>query len=261
MLTQTADGVFVRQSSFCQSNAVVIADAGGVLLVDPGVDGDDLAGLADDLAGMGAIPAAGFSTHPHWDHVLWHVRFGEVPRYGTRTCAAVAQERLGKLRDMAAGLAPGAPLDLLGAITALPAGSTRVPLRERSVRVIEHQAHAPGHAALLIDDAHVLVAGDMLSDVEMPLLDPKGNDQCKEYLAALDELEMVCEAGVTTVIPGHGSVAHGAGIHLRIELDRAYIQALQAGADPADPRIGPTATYGTDWLPQAHQTNLCIARR
>lgn len=261
MFTQTADGVFVRQSSFCQSNAVVIADVGGVLLVDPGVDGHDLAGLADDLDNMGAIPAAGFSTHPHWDHVLWHARFGEAPRYGTRTCAAVAQERLGRLRDMAAGLAPGAPLDLLGAITALPAGSTRVPLRERSVQVIEHQAHAPGHAALLIDDAHVLVAGDMLSDVKIPLPDPRGNDQCNEYLAALDELEMVCQNDVTTVIPGHGSPAHGAEIHLRIESDRAYIQALQSGANPPDPRIGPDATYGTDRLPQAHQKNLHIARQ
>jgi glyoxylase-like metal-dependent hydrolase (beta-lactamase superfamily II) len=261
MLMETADGVLIRQSSFCQSNAVVVGDPGEVLLVDPGVDGDDLVELADDLDDMGAITAVGFSTHPHWDHVLWHTRFGEVQRYGTRTCAAVARARLGKLRDMAAELAPGAPLDLLGAITALPEGSVHVPLRGRSVRVIEHQAHAPGHAALLIDDAHVLVAGDMLSDVEIPLLDPTGNDQCNGYLAALDQLEAACRSGVTTVVPGHGSVARGAEIHLRIESDRAYIQALQAGVDPADPRVGPNATYGTDWLPEAHQNNLRVARQ
>lgn len=258
---EIADGVLVRQSSFCQSNAIVVGGPGGVLLIDPGVDGDDLAELADDLGDRGAITAAGFSTHPHWDHVLWHARFGEVQRYGTRRCAAAAQARLRKLRDMAAELAPGAPLDLLGAITALPEGSVQLPFRGRSVQVIEHQAHAPGHAALLIDDAHVLVAGDMLSDVEIPLLDPRGNDQCDGYLAALDQLEAACRSGVTTVIPGHGSVARGAEILLRIEADRGYIQALQAGIDPADPRVGPNATYGTDWLPQAHQDNLRVARQ
>lgn len=261
MLVEIAEGVLVRQSSFCQSNAVVVIGPGGTLLVDPGVDGDDLAELADDLDDMGAITAAGFSTHPHWDHVLWHARFGQVHRYGTRTCAAVAQARLGKLRDMAAGLAPGAPRDLLGAITALPAGSVQVPLRGRNVNVIEHQAHAPGHAALLIDDAHVLVAGDMLSDVEIPLLDPEGDDQRNEYLHALDQLEAACRSGVTTVVPGHGSVARGAEILLRIESDRAYIHALQAGIDPADPRVGPDATYGTDWLPEAHQDNLRLTRQ
>lgn len=260
MLTEIADGVLVRQSSFCQSNAVVVGGPSGVLLIDPGVTGDDLAELADDLDDMGAITAAGFCTHPHWDHVLWHSRFGAVPRYGTRTCAAVAQARLGKLRDMAAELAPGAPADLLGAITALPEGSVHVPLHRRSVRVLEHQAHAPGHAALLIDDAHVLVAGDMLSDVEIPLLDPDGDDQCNGYLAALDQLEAACRNGVTTAVPGHGSVARGAEIQLRIDSDRAYIQALQAGADPADPRVGPDAAYGSDWLPQAHQDNLRVAR-
>jgi hypothetical protein len=35
----------------------------------------------------------------------------------------------------------------------------------------EHQAHAPGHAALLIEERWVLVAGDLLSDVLIPLLD------------------------------------------------------------------------------------------
>jgi hypothetical protein len=39
MLTQIAEGVLVRQSRFCQSNAVVIRGDDGVLLVDPGVEG------------------------------------------------------------------------------------------------------------------------------------------------------------------------------------------------------------------------------
>lgn len=31
--------------------------------------------------------AAGFSTQPHWDHLLWHPRFGDVPRYATSASA------------------------------------------------------------------------------------------------------------------------------------------------------------------------------
>jgi hypothetical protein len=37
--------------------------------------------------------------------------------------------------------------------------------------IVEHQAHAIGHAAVLLADRGLLLAGDMLSDVLIPLLD------------------------------------------------------------------------------------------
>ena len=52
-----------------------------MLLVDPGIDGSDLNQLADDLDRLGLPVVAGFSTHPCWDHLLWHHRFGDAPRY------------------------------------------------------------------------------------------------------------------------------------------------------------------------------------
>jgi hypothetical protein len=51
------------------------------------------------------------------------------------------------------------PMDLLGPITGLPAGAAQIPWAGPDVRIIEHQAHAPGHAALLIEERGVLVAG------------------------------------------------------------------------------------------------------
>jgi hypothetical protein len=35
---------------------------------------------------------AGFSAHPHWDHLLWHPRFGDVPRYATPAGARLAAD-------------------------------------------------------------------------------------------------------------------------------------------------------------------------
>lgn len=255
MLTEIADGVLVRQSEFCQSNAVVIRGGDGVLLVDPGVDGSELAELADDLADLGEVVAVGFSTHPHWDHLLWHAKFGAVPRYGTARCATVARERLADAREKAARLAPGVPLELLGAITPLPSAERYVPWAGPTVRIIEHRAHAPGHAALLIEGAGVLIAGDMLSDVEIPLLDLRSSDPLGDYLDALRLLDEATSE-VTLVVPGHGAVAHDRQIHSRVETDRAYVQELQQGCEPADPRVGPLATYGQDWLVGEHQRQV-----
>jgi glyoxylase-like metal-dependent hydrolase (beta-lactamase superfamily II) len=55
-----------------QTNAVVAQGRAGVLLIDPGVTGDEMTCLANDLRELGQPVVAGFSTHPHWDHLLWH---------------------------------------------------------------------------------------------------------------------------------------------------------------------------------------------
>ena len=57
MLNQVADGVWVRQSEWVWSNAIAVRGEGGLILVDPGIDGSELNQLADDLDGLG-LPVA-----------------------------------------------------------------------------------------------------------------------------------------------------------------------------------------------------------
>lgn len=265
MLTQITDGVLVHESEFCQSNTVVVRGRDGVLLIDPGIHGDELACLANDLSDLGQTVLAGFSTHPHWDHLLWHSALGAAPRYSTAVCAATAEERLSGGVDAvakAAGIPELVPLDLLGLIIGLPAGTTQIPWDGPRVRIIEHQAHAPGHAALLIEERGVLVAGDMLSDVLIPMLDLNGTaDPIEDYLTALRLLEGVA-GDVDVVVPGHGSVGGADHVHARIDQDRAYLHALRDGQDPSDPRVGPSAKPGWDWVGAVHTGQLQrLARR
>src|ERR687891_951960 len=60
MLNQVADGVWVRQSEWVWSNAIAVRGQGGLILVDPGIDGSDLNQLADDLDQLGISVVAGF---------------------------------------------------------------------------------------------------------------------------------------------------------------------------------------------------------
>ena len=262
MLRQVAEGVLIHESEFMQSNAIVVRGGTGVLLVDAGILGSEMVALANDLRELGRPVAAGFSTHPHWDHLLWHASLGEAPRYGTARCAAAIQARLSdpQWKDFIPTLIPPdiveqVPLDLLGLISGLPAGTTRIPWDGPEVRIIEHQAHAPGHAALLIEEFGVLVAGDMLSDILIPMLDLRGSpDPMEDYLSALRLLEDVA-GGVDVVIPGHGAIGGADQVPARIAQDRAYVQALRDGDAPDDPRLGPSA-YGKDFLPGVHERQL-----
>jgi glyoxylase-like metal-dependent hydrolase (beta-lactamase superfamily II) len=259
MLRQVAEGVLIHQSEFMQTNAVVVQGRTGVLVIDAGVLGDEMACLANDLSDLGEAAVAGFSTHPHWDHLLWHPSLGEAPRHGTARCAATVRERLpdaGAKARVATLMPPHivdrVPLDLLGLITALPADAEQIPWDGPRVRIIEHQAHAPGHASLLIEERRVLVAADTLSDILIPLLDLSGTgDPIEDYLAALRLLEDVAD-DVDVVVPGHGSVGGADQVRPRIDQDRAYLHALRDDDAPNDPRLGPSS-YGKDWLPGVHE--------
>lgn len=51
MLTQVADGVWVRQSEWVFTNSIVVRGEDGLILVDPGIEGSELSQLADALNG------------------------------------------------------------------------------------------------------------------------------------------------------------------------------------------------------------------
>ncbi|NUT40593.1 MAG: MBL fold metallo-hydrolase [Thermoactinospora sp.] len=268
MLRRIAKGVLTHQSELLQNNTVIVEGRDGVLIVDPGITDHEMLTIADDLRTSGRPVVAGFATHPDWDHVLWHAEFGEAPRYGTARCAAAMRDLLANPEwkaHVAEGLPPEiaeeTPLDLFGLITALPAGTTRIPWDGPEVRVIEHQAHAAGHAALLVEEHGVLVAGDMLSDVLVPMLDLSAADPIEDYLAALRLFEGVA-GDVDAFVPGHGSVGGADRLRAQIDLDRAYVQALRDHREVSDPRIGPSAKPGWEWVSDLHTGQArSLARR
>jgi glyoxylase-like metal-dependent hydrolase (beta-lactamase superfamily II) len=259
VLNEVAEGVWVRQSTWGRSNAIAIRGEDGILLVDPGIAGTDLEELADDLDRLRLRVVAGFSTHPHWDHLLWHDRFGQVPRYATARAAAATKESLERSRRLAAAQAPDAALELLGLVEALPQDAAQIPWQGPEALLVVHEAHAPGHAAVAIPDRGVLLAADMLSDIEIPLLDPRLPDQVTAYLTALDRLAGALTSEISTLVPGHGAVARGGEIGARVRMDRAYMEALHRGEEPADARLDPDATYDPAWLREMHEQNLRLA--
>jgi glyoxylase-like metal-dependent hydrolase (beta-lactamase superfamily II) len=189
--------------------------------------------------------------------VLWHARFGSAPRYATALGAADLGALLadpGWTDQVAEALPPehagDIPMDLFGLVTGLPAGTDRIPWDGPQVRILEHQAHAAGHAALVIDERGVLIAGDMLSDVLIPFLDLEAADPIEDYLAALQLLDGVAD-DVQVVVPGHGSVGGADQLHERIDQDRSYVRSLGSADDPRDTRLDPASPNGS-WLPDVH---------
>src|SRR6266571_5337151 len=244
-LTEISAGVLVATGDLYVTNSTIVADgSGGCLVIDPAVTVAELAGLAEDLRGLALRPRLGCATHPHWDHVLWSSELSDVPRFASPLAVATAERERAGLIDGAESSAPGHDLELFGRLTPL-GDPDEIPWEGPAAVVVTHQGHAPGHSAVFFPGSGTLVAGDMCSDIEVPLLDLDQADPVGDYLAALDRL---AELPVERVIPGHGGIGDGAEFLRRIELDRAYLDDLRHGPELRDPR--PLA----GWLIAQHQT-------
>jgi glyoxylase-like metal-dependent hydrolase (beta-lactamase superfamily II) len=247
-LHEVATGLLVATSRKDALNTVVVVGQdGGALLIDPGWPQDELDGLVAELGSLSLTPVAGFSTHAHYDHLLWHPDFGDVPRWASPDTVRLAGSHRDELLE---ALGPDYRSDVLaltGRVSALP--GLDVPWPGPETDVILHDAHVEGHSALWIAELGVLIAGDMLSDLELPLPDDSPS-ALAAYRAGLDALAPYASIA-RFVIPGHGSITTDGAA--RVTADRDYLDDLAAGRESTDARIGNAG------MAQTHATNRALA--
>jgi hydroxyacylglutathione hydrolase len=240
---EVAPGVYVATAEQYTTTTTIVAGAdGGCLLIDPAVSVAELTALARWLRSRELRPVAGWSTHPHWDHLLWSREFGEAVKYATPRAAAVVTRELPGLIEGVRASSPGHDLTVFAKVE--PLRTAEIDWRGPRAVCYPHDAHAPGHGAIFLPETGVLVAGDMCSDIEIPLPDLDAADPCGGYRAGLDMLASV--PGTNVVVPGHGHVGDRAEFRRRIAADIAYLDAVEAGTDVHDPRLA------VDWLRAEH---------
>jgi hydroxyacylglutathione hydrolase len=247
-LREIVPGILVATGELFVTNTIAVAGPGGCLLIDPAVTPAELRLIAADLTASGLRPRAGFATHAHWDHVLWCRELGEAPRFATAAAGRAAERDRASMISAVQDAAPGHDLELFARLRPLRPGQDEIAWDGPRARVLAHDGHAPGHGAVFLPDTGVLVAGDMCSDIEVPLLDLTAADPVGDYRAGLELLAGV--AGVRWVVPGHGGVGDAAAFGARVAADLAYLAALQRGEDPADSRLG------LAWLRSEHDQQL-----
>ncbi|RUR03208.1 MBL fold metallo-hydrolase [Labedella endophytica] len=214
------------------TNSTIVVGGADALLVDPAWMPDELEAIAAELDRRQLRVVGGFATHAHQDHLLWHPGLGDAPRWASERTASLSVSERDVLVEF---LGPDFPDDLADRMGRVSAIGDVVPEQSvpdgSDVELITHDGHAPGHTALWLPRQCVLIAGDMLSDVELPL--PFYPDDVAAYVEALDRLEpFVRQARV--VDPGHGTVGHDA--MTRLDRDRRYLDDMMRSGASDDPR-------------------------
>ena len=219
--------VIVATSRAYATSCTLVRSGGEAFCVDSPVFPDELEVLPV-MAGQAGFAVAGLLiTHADWDHLLGRYAFPEAPLGAAETTAArltahpgEAQRELRAFDEEHYVQRPG-PLSLPG-VQALPVPG-RVEAGERELELQPADGHTADGMAVWVPWAGVLLAGDYLSPVEIPMVSPGGS--ARAYLATLARLEPLVDQAAH-VVPGHGGPVDGTRAAAILREDRAYLEAL-----------------------------------
>jgi glyoxylase-like metal-dependent hydrolase (beta-lactamase superfamily II) len=197
----------VRVSGLYQMTSTVVSSSGSCLLVDPGYFPRELEELKGLVEYHGELQAMAF-THGHWDHVVGHLVFPDVPVWVSKTLARDIEEKgdlstvnIEKVRQFDSRYyvkRPG-PYRWPKTVHALSDGE-QVLVGDVTVQALHLPGHSRDSLALKVEGAGLLLAGDYLSPCEIPFI-----DDFQEYYKTLHRLISILDSGdVHEVVPGHG---------------------------------------------------------
>jgi glyoxylase-like metal-dependent hydrolase (beta-lactamase superfamily II) len=221
------EDVVVVTSRIWQTTCTAVRSGGEAFVIDSPVLPDELE-LLPALLEQAHFEVRGLlATHADWDHLLGRLAFADAALGCAETTAArLAAEPGAPQRELRAWddehyVERPRPLSL-GKLQTLPVPGYCA-VGELELELVPADGHTADGAAIWAPWARVLVCGDYLSPVEIPMLSADGG--IDGYQATLERLRPLVEQAVA-VVPGHGAVLDSAGALELLAEDRAYLQAL-----------------------------------
>jgi glyoxylase-like metal-dependent hydrolase (beta-lactamase superfamily II) len=220
--TEVATGVYVQRHPVLDVNSTLIVGDGRALLVDTlsgPVQGRE---LAEAVRRVTPATLAAVNTHHHFDHcfgnttlieagvgAIWGHRdaVAQLRDHGPRWQRAWYEQWLPTRPELAEELGAAViavPTRVVHDSATLDVGGRRVELRHLG------RGHTEGDLVVLVPDAGVVVAGDLIEESGPPGFEDSFPLEWPETVTALLELA----SPDSVVVPGHGA-----------PVDRAFVQA------------------------------------
>jgi glyoxylase-like metal-dependent hydrolase (beta-lactamase superfamily II) len=199
--------VLVATSRVWQTTCTIVRGGDECFVIDSPVFPDELEVLPTVVEHAGFELSGLLATHGDWDHLLGRLAFpGAALGVAETTAARLTAEPGAAQRGLRAFddehyLDRPAPLSL-GQVQALPVPG-HCEIGDHELELHAADGHTADGMAIWIDWARVLVCGDYVSPVEVPMLSEGGSRDA--YIATLRRLEPLLDAA-SYVVPGHGEV-------------------------------------------------------
>jgi glyoxylase-like metal-dependent hydrolase (beta-lactamase superfamily II) len=231
------EDVIVVVSGVWQTTCTAVRSDDEGFVIDSPVLPDELDALPT-LLEQSRFPVSGLlATHGDWDHLLGKLAFPEHSLGVGEQTAKRLQESLGepqrRLREFDTdwyvdrrrpfGLADFQPLPTPGRISI---GSETT----NELEVYPADGHTGDGIAFWVPWASVLICGDYLSPVEIPMISAHNGGSLEAYRETLFRLSPLVD-NADTVVPGHGAPLSSERALEILAEDLAYISDLIAGND------------------------------
>jgi glyoxylase-like metal-dependent hydrolase (beta-lactamase superfamily II) len=182
-------------------------------------------------------PSGLLATHADWDHVLGPLAFPGAllgcAESSAQRLAAVPGEAQRELRSFDEELYLERPRPLVLDPIQVLSVPGECEIGSRRLELHPTEGHTADGMAIVAAWAGVLITGDYLSKIEIPMLNPDGD--AATYLQTLERLRPLVE-GVEQVVPGHGPALDRQTAQRVLSEDAAYVQALiERGPDAGLP--------------------------
>lgn len=212
MFTEVADRVWVARFEWYDVNVSVVEGEAGLVVVDTHASTLAAQGVIAELRALSPRPVVGVvNTHWHFDHLLgnhaFRVEYDAPPITAHEAAARTLREHGEEMRADAAERAGERGQQLLETELAVPdqtfSSVTTIDLGDRAVELVHPgRGHTDGDLVVRLDDADVLLAGDLVEESGAPAY---GSDSFPmEWPLTLD-LVLQLVGTDTVVVPGHGA--------------------------------------------------------
>ncbi|HWI07069.1 MAG TPA: MBL fold metallo-hydrolase [Solirubrobacteraceae bacterium] len=219
--------VLVATSRVWQTTCTIVRSGDECFVIDSPVFPDELEVLPAVLDHAGFALSGLLATHADWDHLLGRLAFpGAALGVAETTAARLAAQPGAAARglrefDDEHYLDRPAPLSL-GQVQALPVPG-HCEIGGQQLELHPAEGHTADGMAVWIPWARVLVCGDYLSPVELPMLAEGGARDA--YIATLRRLEPLVGAA-SYVVPGHGDALDSVRAAAILREDLNYLARL-----------------------------------
>ncbi|MCI0343972.1 MAG: MBL fold metallo-hydrolase [Chloroflexi bacterium] len=203
---EIADGVHVRRYRFYDQTIGAIVGRDSVAVIDTRTIPSQAVELRNDVQELSRLPITVVNTHGHYDHVFGNSTFRPCEIWGHARCVTMI-ERTGAEQLAAARESLPDLVDDLGAVLLDPPDRTfedmtTVDLGERAIE-LRHlgRGHTDNDIVILVPDAGVLFAGDLLENGATPYF---GDGYPLDWPVTARALR---DLVIGPVCPGHGEPA------------------------------------------------------
>lgn len=241
------EDVIVFVSDVWQTTCTAVRGGDEGFVIDSPVYPEELRALPDVLEQAGYPVSGLLATHGDWDHLLGRLAFpGAALGAGESTVERLSGALGAAQRDLRAfderHYVPDRGALGLGSLQSLPVPG-RLEVGPHEIEVLPADGHTGDGVALWLGWADVLVCGDYLSPVEIPMISAASGGSLGAYRATLARLS-AWVARADWVVPGHGAPLRRERATEILGEDDDYLAALMTDPGsanaPASRGTGPT---------------------